>query len=219
MQANSLRAIATFQEQPNQALPVLEQALHDPSTEVRRTAVKEMGHFGPSLIVIMPALERRLLDPNEDPQVRINVLYRLRDIGRPALPALRSALFKIQDVRLQCAILEDLSRRVRDALEKTPELQSHLNVEDGDLVNLHAVVARIEDPRRRDELTRLLTETQELAATVGADMARVLDDPQAEVRAGAAMGLMSISFFTSVADALPALRKSLADDDETDPLP
>jgi HEAT repeats len=87
------RTVEAFQADPEAALPVLRDALHDPDPNVRWPAVTLLGRCGAAPAEVVPDLVTALGDSNQ--QVRIRALEALIHFGpaaRDALPALAATV-------------------------------------------------------------------------------------------------------------------------------
>ena len=174
-------------------------------------------------------LSQTLKDPSPNVRVRAALsLYEMKEVARPAIPALLEAL-KDQDayVRINAgATLMNLDVPENQVLPAIEELLNHPdpsiqvaavhflqgNVPFEQLMPVLSSALRTSDPKVREEAAREFDDPKTLPAEALPILVGALNDPHAKVRYHAASAIQS--FGTKGTAALPALLKLLKDPDD-----
>ncbi|GBC92104.1 hypothetical protein HRbin15_00568 [bacterium HR15] len=189
-EASRLQAVRTLaEEKAALAVEELIQALHDPSSEVRREAARALGEIGDPRAI--PALLQMLQDPTVD--IAAECVEALGKIGSSdAIPHLLP-LLNAERIETRLAVVHAL-RQIGDP-RALPALLERLQNAPGPL----------EQSRLLEAIGHLVSQAGTAVipqAEVSAPLVRRLSAPHPEVRAEAANALANLSPDPSLADAL-----------------
>ncbi|MEN3002674.1 MAG: MFS transporter [Armatimonadota bacterium] len=191
-EASRLQAVRTLAEEKTAlAVEELAQALHDPSSEVRREAARALGEIGDARAV--PALLQMVRDPSSD--IVAECAEALGKIGSPdAVPPLLP-LLQADRIETRLAVIAAL-RQIGDS-QALPALLERLKEAPGPL----------EQARLLDAIGQLLPAAESewiQSAAVHTTLAPWLASPHADVRAAAANALANLPPHSEVVAMLRA---------------
>ena len=222
----AIRAVASFQEdQPDRIRDLLIAKLRDESSLVRREASTVLRPIRPQLdghAALVAALQERLVNAEEDQQVRESAARALGNLGLSGATALAEAIDGIEDDRIRVQAIEQLSRMPRDIeqlVEDLPGLREKLTTarvqerprmdSAASLAWLRTLAGQLEDQSARRYALVHLETAGRIAAVVVPRLVQQVQNATGNPRLIAMASLRQWSGHEAAESAIPALSAAL----------